>query len=141
MRSELDRAEWLSSRRTFLFYVLAAALILSAVLGVPGHVSVSRSAFWVLACVVVALHLTPVGTALNRSRVVTSLLNDESVRQHRLMSFTAGFWAAIASALAISVVTTFVPFAPMTAAQIIASAGLSAALISFATLERRAARA
>ena len=141
MRSETDRAEWVAGRRALLFYVLAATLILSAVLGVPGHVSVSRSTFWVLACGVVALHLTPVGTALNRSRVVKSLLNDESVRQHRLMSFTAGFWAAIASALAMSVITTFVPFAPMTATQIIASAGLSAALISFATLERRAARA
>ena len=141
MQSEADRAEWISSRRALLFYLLAAALMLSAFLGVPGHVSASRSAFWVLACGIVAIHLTPVGTALNRSRVVKSLLNDESVRQHRLMSFTAGFWAAIVSALAISVITTFLPLASMTAAQIIASAGLSAALISFATLELRAARA
>lgn len=141
MQSETTRAEWISGRRALLFYFLAAALILSAALGVPAHVSGSRSAFWVLACVVVAIHLTPAGTALNRSRVVKSLLNDESVRQHRLMSFTAGFWATIGTSVIIAVITTFVPLASMVTAQIITSAGLSAALISFATLERRAARA
>ena len=140
MRNEATRAEWISGRRALLFYLLAAALILSAVLGVSTHVSGSRSMFWVFACGVVALHLTPAGTALNRSRVVKSLLNDESVKRHRLMSFAAGFWAAIVSSLVIAVTTTFVPLAPMAAAQIIASAGLAAALISFATLERQAAR-
>ena len=141
MQSETVRAEWISGRRALLFYLLAVALILSAALGVPAHVSGSRLAFWVLACAVVAIHLTPAGTALNRSRAVKSLLNDESVRQHRLMSFAAGFWATILSSVMVAVITTFVPLASMATAQIITSAGLSAALISFATLERRAARA
>lgn len=101
----------------------------------------SRLAFWVFACAVVAIHLTPAGIMLNRNRVVKSLLNDESVRQHRLMSFAAGLWATIVSSVIVAVVTTFVPLASMATAQIITSAGLSAALISFATLERRAAHA
>jgi ABC-type branched-subunit amino acid transport system permease subunit len=140
MKSEMRAADWIGGRRTILFYLLAAALILSAVVGVAGHVSLSRSAFWVLACVVVALHLTPAGTALNRSPVVRSLLNDESVRQHRLLSFSAGFWAMIVCSIAIALVTTFVALPAMATSQIIASAGLSSALIMFATLERRAAR-
>ncbi len=140
MQNETAKAEWISGRRALLFYLLAAALLISAAVGIPAHVSGSHSAFWVLACVGVALHLTPAGTALNRSRVVKSLLNDEGVRQHRLMSFAAGFWATIVSSIMIAVVTTFLPLAPMATAQIITSAGLAAALISFATLERRAAR-
>lgn len=140
MQIETAKAEWISGRRALLFYVLAGAIVMSAALGIPAHVSGSRSAFWVLACVGIALHLAPAGTALNRSRVIKSLLNDEGVRQHRLMSFAAGFWATIVTSLMIAVLTTFVPLAPMATAQVITSAGLAAALVSFATLERRAAR-
>ena len=140
MQDATAKAEWISGKRALIFYLLAAALIVSAALGVPAHVSGSRSAFWVLACGLAALNLTPAGTALNRSRVVKSLLNDEGVRQHRLISFAAGFWASIVTSFIIALLTTVVPLAPMATAQIITSAGLSAALISFATLERRAAR-
>ena len=140
MENATAKAEWISGRRALLFYIIAAALVISAALGVAAHVSGSRSLVWVVACGLAALNLTPAGTALNRSRVVKSLLNDEGVRQHRLMSFAAGFWATIVTSMIIAVVTTVVPLAPMATAQIITSAGLAAALISFATLERRAAR-
>ena len=140
MQNESTRAEWISGRRPLLFYLLAAGLLLSAMSGVAANGSASRAAFWLLACGVVALHLTPAGTALNRSRVVKSLLNDESVRQHRLMSFAAGFWATIVSSLAMAAITVVEPLAAIATAQIITSAGLAAALISFATLELRAAR-
>jgi hypothetical protein len=63
------------------------------------------------------------------------------VREHRRMSCTTGFWAAVLSSLAVATVVEFAaPLGAFDAVRIVATAAVAAALTSFATLELRAAR-
>ena len=88
-----------------------------------------------------AANLLPLARWLKPRSAVARLLDDEGVREHRRMSCTAGFWAAVVSSLAVATaVELAVPLGAFDAVRVVATAAIAAALISFATLELRAAR-
>lgn len=73
-----------------------------------------------------------------KSREVRALLNDESTVEHRRRALSAGFWAAMAAAVVCYLAAMFEPYPPIYAIHAVLSAGLFAALMVFARLERRA---
>lgn len=139
MMNDIERAERDAGVRVTLFFLMAAALIASTLLafGHPESRQYGRLAVWALTAILMALNLTPL--ILRRSPAVRALLNDESARQHRQAGLVAGFWAAIASASAMGIVSAVTEVAAVDVARIVITAALSAALISIAVLERRAA--
>lgn len=68
------------------------------------------------------------------------LVEDETTRDHRRTGFAVGFWAALVSAAVMSVFAATWQIAAMDVSRVVITAGLCAALISFATLELRASR-
>ena len=73
--------------------------------------------------------------------MIAKLLDDETTREHRRLSGTAGFWAAMLSSLILSFLTAGGgALSAFDVARVIATAAMTAALVSFAVLELRAAR-
>lgn len=139
--TDIEAAERTARMRAILFYLMAASLLLSAVLSVgntddPGMI---RLALWLLMVVLTALNLTTVGGWF-KSRDLVALLNDEVTRDHRRTALAVGFWAALASSFALTLVTSNHPLAAADTTRVTITAALMAALIAFATLELRAAR-
>ena len=133
---EIERAENKARQRATLFYMMALVLVVMTVVNLGRPTDGVRLAVWMVTMALFALNLTPV--APMRSRALGRLLNDETTRDHRRSSFAAGFWAAIASALAIGFATRVAAIAPLDVTRVVVAAGLTAALVSFATLELRA---
>ncbi len=138
MKTMIERAERLGRVRACLFYMMAAIFVLNAALNFGEPQTIDRLALWVVLAVLMAANLTPIVAWLRPSGVAT-LLNDETTRDHRQMSFAAGFWAAIIAAIALYGVAIAMPVPAPDVARIVVTAGLTAALVSFATLELRAA--
>lgn len=145
----IDMAERRSRARALAFYVFAAAIILTlwVSFGPAGgaaidgdHRDVVRG-LWFGITAGSAVNLMPIGRWLKPNSAVARLLDDEGTREHRRMSCTAGFWAAMMASLAVAlVVHDAAVLNAFDTARVIASAAIAAALISFATLELRAAR-
>lgn len=139
--NDIQKAERISRQRAIIFYLLATVLVFSAILAVsdgPGS-GASRILPWLFMIFLTALNLTPVAGCLRRGNV-HKLVNDDTTQDHRRTSFAAGFWAAIISAMAMTVVGSVIPIAAAISLRIVITAALAAALISFATQELRAAR-
>ena len=137
----IDTAERKSRLRAMFFYVLAAALLALdvAALGTPGWAF--GDGLWAGLMLCAAVNLVPVERWLRPNSRIARLLEDESTREHRRMSSVAGFWAAFLSASVLMVVMRAVePLSGIDVARVVATATVSAALISFATLELRATR-
>lgn len=97
---------------------------------------------WVGLTFAAAVNLLPLARWLKPSSEVARLLDDDGVREHRRMSCTAGFWTAVVSSLAVAIsVELAAPLGPFDAVRVVATSAIAAALVSFATLELRAARA
>lgn len=92
---------------------------------------------WLLLTVVLLAGLAT-GGAWFRPRAVRELLNDESTRSHRQSGYVYGFWAAMATAIALYVVDMFEPVSGRDAVHIIVTAAIAVAFITFGRLERRA---
>lgn len=87
------------------------------------------------------INLLPLARWLKPNSAVARLLDDDGVREHRRMNCTAGFWASIISAFAVAIIVEeTAPIGAFDAVRVIATAAIAAALISFATLDLRAAR-
>lgn len=137
----IDTAERAGKARAVSYY-LFAALILGLLLASfgPGGADFVRG-MWSGVTLVATLNLVPWSRWLKPGSVVARLLDDESAREHRRMSSTAGFAAAMAAALALAFLTgEKVAISPFDVARVIATAAMVASLASFATLELRAAR-
>ena len=138
MRSEVEEAEDRGQKRALIFYMMAAVLVLGALVNFGSDYHGARLAIWLAMIVAIAINLLP-QTPVLRRRGVVRLLNDETTRQHRQVSCTNGFWAALAATLVMTIVADFGRARPFDMALVTVTAALTAALISFATLERRAA--
>lgn len=138
IESVVDRAERVARWRATLYYMMAALLILTELLGLEDVERPGGLVLWLVMAALFALNLTPFGGWLRPGRV-TALLNDEATQEHRRNSFATGFWAALASAAIVSIVATFQPLSGVVVARVIITAALVAALISFGVQERRAA--
>lgn len=138
METDVDKAERLGRARAILFYLLAAAFLMSGIIGLQARDSLAQLMAWLLLAFLVAVNLLPIaGARLGRLR---GLLNDETTRTHRQRSFVVGFWVSIASAAMLAVLSQSFPIAGEDMARTIVTLSLSAALVSFATLELKAAR-
>jgi multisubunit Na+/H+ antiporter MnhB subunit len=88
-----------------------------------------------------ALNLLPIKRWLRPNSPVLRLLEDEGTKENRRISCTIGFWTAVGVALLFGLVSHFNPqIGGDEVGQIVATAGIVSAMISFAVLELRAAR-
>ena len=96
---------------------------------------------WLGMTLAAVLSLTPIARWLKPNSTVAQLMDDESVREHRRISCMAGFWAAVAVALVLTVVDEATPaLSAFDTARVIATAAVVTAFVSFAALELRASR-
>ncbi len=143
---ELDRiekAERLGRKRSQVFFVLAMVFFAgqSVYFGAPEATrdSPPRVGAWLILMLLMLLLLATGGFVL-RGRAVRDLLNDESARANQLKAQATGFWATILTMIAVYIESMFDRVSLNEAAHIIGTVGVGVALISFATLERRAHR-
>jgi hypothetical protein len=139
----VEKAERLGRKRSQIFYVLAIVFFAgqSVYFGAPQATrdSPPRVGAWLI-LMVLMLFLLATGGFLLRGRAVRELLNDESARANRLAAQAVGFWATIIALLAVYVESMFHSVGLNEAVHIVGTVGVGAALISFATRERRAHR-
>ncbi|MGR6329105.1 hypothetical protein ACU5AX_08575 [Sphingomonas sp. XXL09] len=136
----IELAERKSRAWALMLYVLGAVLLLSQLAGMTVMRRDFVDGFWLGVALVCALTLLPWRRWLKPDSALNRLMEDEVVREHRRMSCTAGFWASLAAALATAPFAHDVMLASYDVSRVVATAGLFAAMISFATLELRAAR-
>lgn len=136
----IELAERKSRAWALMLYVLGAVLLLSQLAGMTVMRRDFVDGFWLGIALVCALTLLPWRRWLKPDSALNRLMEDEVVREHRRMSCTAGFWASLAAALATAPFAHDAMLASYDVSRVVATAGLFAAMISFATLELRAAR-
>lgn len=136
----IDVAERKSRYRATSFYFFAAMSLLTLWISMAMPQSHLLRGIWTGLSFAAAINLLPLARWLKPNNAVARLLDDDGVREHRRMCCTAGFWASIASAFAVAItVEAAAPISAFDAVRMVATAAISAALISFATLEFRAA--
>jgi uncharacterized iron-regulated membrane protein len=100
------------------------------------HVKVSA---WLVMSAVILLALVTGGGWIYPKRV-RDLANDEATQVNRLKALRTGFIAAMLACLALYFITFVEEVQVREAIHIVTTVGLTAALLSFAFMERRAAR-
>jgi protein-S-isoprenylcysteine O-methyltransferase Ste14 len=143
--SDVERADGLGRRRARVFAVQAIlflgwqALFFAGPAGDPMRtVSAAKLSAWFVWVLVLLLMLATGGGFL-RHRGLRGLLNDELTRQNRTRAYVAGFWVAVAACIALYFVGMCEPVSGRDSIHLILSAGIGAALLTFALLERRTA--
>jgi hypothetical protein len=99
-----------------------------------GHVKIAAYVVWA----VVLLAFIATGGGYLQSRQVRAILNDESTVEHRRTAMVTGYWVTMLAAIGAYLVSLFQPLAAGEVIHIVLTAGVAAALINFAVLERRA---
>jgi len=143
-RSDFEAAERLSAKRTRMLPLLAILLITQqgAFFTQSGgdrtvdHVKVSA---WLVMSAVVLLALVTGGGWIYPKRV-RDLANDEGTQVNRLKALRTGFIASMLACLLLYFLTFIEQVEVREAIHIVTTVGLTAALLSFAFMERRAAR-
>ncbi|HET9810417.1 MAG TPA: hypothetical protein VFP53_01825 [Sphingomicrobium sp.] len=144
-RTDAERAERLSKRRTRALPVLAMLFLIQQINFFTGAGAGDRTvdhvhiAAWLVLSVVILLALATGGGWIY-SRKVRELANDEATRAHRGNAFQFAFLAAMAGAIGLYVVDLFEPMSGREAIHLILTIGIAAALLRFGMLERRADR-
>jgi hypothetical protein len=144
--ADVEKAEKLGRRRArvmmvqAIFFLSWQGLFISGGVEDPGRlvnqVKISAWMVWAVALLV----LLATGGGLIRGRKVRALLEDELTRSHRTRAYVYGFWAAMGSAIGLYAVSLFEPVSARETIHIVLSAGIGAALIVFATLDRLSRR-
>jgi hypothetical protein len=139
--SVIEVVERKSRYRAASFYFFATMSLVTLWLSMNRPQSDFLRGLWLGLTFAAAANLLPLARWLKPRSDVARLLDDDGVREHRRMSCTTGFWAAVLSSLAVATVVEFAaPLGAFDAVRIVATAAVAAALTSFATLELRAAR-
>jgi hypothetical protein len=144
-RSISERADYLSRRRARMLPVMAVLLIAQQGSFFSNHPGAGRPvdhfkiAAWLVLSAVILLVLWTGGSWL-QPKQIRELLNDEVTRANRAQAFRAAFLASMVGCIFLYFLTTFTPVEAREAIHIILTIGLSAALLSFGVLERRAHR-
>jgi len=137
----VDIAERKGRLRAFGFLFIAAMTTLVMVLLKEGWNSDFDQGLWFGLLVGCALILLPIKPMIRPNNDVLKLLEDEGTREHRRLSCTVGFWAAVGTALTLVFACRFNrAIAPDEVGQIVATAAMVLAMATFAILELRAAR-
>jgi cytochrome bd-type quinol oxidase subunit 2 len=144
-RNVADRAEYLSRRRARMLPVLAILLLVQQGSFFTDHPAADRPvdqlkiSAWLVLSAVILLALWTGGSWLQPKRV-RELLNDEATQVHRTQAFRVAFLASMIGCIFLYFLTMFSRVETREAIHIILTIGLSAALVSFGVLERRALR-
>ena len=139
--STIEMADRASRARATVFLFFAGIILLDLWFSFGRGGTDFFQGLWLGITAAAALNLLPLKRWLRPRNVVAQLLDDETVREHCRMACTAGFWAALASGVAVTLIEHDAPpFSAFDAARVVVSAAVTAALIGFATLELRAAR-
>lgn len=139
--SVIEIAERKGRYRAASFYFFSVMSLLTLCWSMVWPESDFLRGMWMGLTFAAAANLLPLARWLKPRSEVARLLDDEGVREHRRMSCTAGFWTAVASSLAVATaIELAAPLGPFDAVRVVATAAIAAALVSFATLELRAAR-
>jgi hypothetical protein len=143
--SDVDRAERVSRSRARMFAVQGIIFVVWQAMFFAGrvdnpmrNVDTFKISAWLVWVVALLLALAT-GGALLRGRGIRHLLNDELTRANRALALVVGFWAAAVAGIGLYVVTMFEPVTGREAIHIILSAGIGAALLTFAARELRTA--
>jgi hypothetical protein len=144
-RSIAEKAERLSRRRARVLPFLAILLIiqqgsfLSDRAGSDRPVDHLKISAWLVLSAVILFGLWT-GGAWFQPKPVRDLLNDEATRAHRAQAFGAAFLASMLGCIFLYFLTMLKHVDGRDAVHIVLTIGLSAALLSFGVLERRAHR-
>jgi hypothetical protein len=98
------------------------------------HVKVAAYLVWAL----VLLAFLGTGGGWWAPRQVREILNDETTRDHRRRGLEAGFWATMAATVGCYAINLFEPVSTRVVIHAVLSCGVTAALLRFGFLERRA---
>ena len=137
MAGEVQEAERLVRIRAVLFCMMAATATASVLIGLEHSRSPAGLALWLVMIVLMAANLTGMGGWL-KPIAVRRLMNDETTRAHRRTSTAIGFWTMIGGSLLLAALADRLALTTGNAAELIVTAGLSAAFVAFAVLELRA---
>jgi hypothetical protein len=137
----VDVAERKARLRAFGFLFLAALTCAVMVLVRMASGADFLQGLWVGLLFGCALNLLPIKRWLRPNNAVLRLLDDEGARENRSLSCTVGFWAAVAVALLFGLAAHFNrAIEAEEVGQLVATAGIVSAMVTFAILELRAAR-
>jgi len=142
-RTPVDIADRMSRRRAIGVAIAAIVFLLIQFVTRPVFISGPHSApsakidMWAVNAIVLLLLLATGGGLLNR-RKIQALINDEVSRANYRTSVIAGFWVAMAGAMALYVVPRFATFSGREVIYLIVTATLGVALLTFSWLEHRA---
>ena len=133
----IQGAERASRGRAIIMALAAVVLVLNTALqyGDPDFLEPGfRGGSWILV-VCIWMFILAHGGGLRMTGRMRRLLNDELSLSNRARALTAGFYAALATGLAVYAATWRVDIAGGDAVKLIVSAGLSTALLVYAWLE------
>ncbi|MGZ8350278.1 MAG: hypothetical protein ACXWU2_09640 [Allosphingosinicella sp.] len=141
-KSDIERADRISRRRAGLFIVLGIYMMAGQGVWPDGGEGLTRAsdlkaAAWLAWAVLLLSALALGGGWLAGSRV-RSLVEDEGTRANRRQAYATGFWTGCGAALLVYAITFLKPVGGREAIHVVLTVAVSGALISFATLERRA---
>ena len=141
-QSPVELAEKLARRRVRVFTVLGLYFLAGQAVFFPHSFSASpanqlKIAAW-LVWAVVLLFVLATGGGWLRGRKVRHLMEDEGTLAIRGKAYSIGFWASAGACVLVYGLTMIEPVTGREAVHLILTAGIAAALLSFAKLERRA---
>jgi hypothetical protein len=141
-KSDAAQAEQLSSRRARVLPILAVLVVGQQATyftddAARRPANEAHIAAWLVLSVIILIVLATGGGWIYPRRV-RQLANDEATRAHRANAFRAGFFASMATCVAVYFATMFRPFSGREAIHLVMTVGLVVTLLWFAFLERRA---
>lgn len=139
--TDADLAERLTRRRARIATVFGVLMIVSGTSSFgnpdagspPGGLGL---VVWITQAAALLVLLAS-GGGLWRGRAVRGLLNDETTVEHRRSALATAFWAVMLGAFFLYTLSLFKPFSEQQAIRMLITVGVSAALLTFAGLERR----
>jgi MFS family permease len=144
-KSSVELADRISRKRAFLLGAAALVFLGAQVAARPVFVDPPPDApgirgwLWLVNAVVLLL-LLATGGGLAQRRQIRALVNDAVSERHRERSVSAGFWTAMATALAVYLIPGLHGLTAAEAVYLVITASATVAVLLFAWLEFRAHR-
>jgi hypothetical protein len=137
----IEVAEKKSRWRAVSFLLLAVLTLAVMVVDTSGRGTDFTQGLWFGLMLGSALNLLPWKRLLRPNDEVFRLMDDEGTRENRRLSSTIGFWAAVIAALGLGLFSRYSDLVDAwLVGQLVATAAMVAAMVSFGLLELRAAR-
>ncbi len=141
----VEIAEFVSRKRAYGGALAAVLFLVVELISRPPLLADAAAAptggidWWAVYALALLL-LVATGGGLFWSRRIRALVNDEGARAHHRAAAVAGYWAVMVVALAVYLVSRWLPLSGRGAAYLIVTPGLVVPLLVFAYLELRSLR-